>query len=186
MDKIEFWNLVEQSKAFEESRVEWLTEVLSKKAENEILDYEFIFQSYMNESYQSRLWGAAYIIMGGCSDDSFDYFRGWLISQGQEVFKETLKNPEFLAKYISDENLGDEGVPEFEDFLNIGFDAFTIKKDGDIEEWDGDLYDEMQDLLADKELEFNSDIEFDWEDEDDLAEMFPILWERFGEEPLGY
>ncbi|WHY87092.1 molybdate metabolism regulator [Neobacillus novalis] len=46
--------------------------------------------------------------------------------------------------------------------------------------------DEMQDLLADKGLKSNSDIEFDWEDEDDLAEMFPTLWEHFGEEPLGY
>ena len=23
---------------------------------------------------------------GGCSDDGFDYFRGWLIAQGREVF----------------------------------------------------------------------------------------------------
>ncbi|MED4207527.1 DUF4240 domain-containing protein [Neobacillus mesonae] len=185
MDQTEFWSLVEQSKVHEESRVEWLTEVLSSKEENEIIDYEFIFQSYMNESYQSRLWGAAYVIMGGCSDDSFDYFRGWLISQGRKIFEQTLKNPEFLAEYITDENLGEEGVPEFEDFLNIGFDAFTLKRDGDLEEWDGDLYDEMLDLLADKRLESNTDIEFDWEDEDDLAEMFPALWERFGEEPLG-
>ncbi|MFC4803017.1 DUF4240 domain-containing protein [Neobacillus sp. GCM10023253] len=185
MDKIQFWNLIEQSKTYEEEQVQWLTEALSNKEESEILDYEFIFRSYMNESYQSRLWGAAYLIMGGCSDDSFDYFRGWLISQRREVYEQTLKNPEFLADYISDENLGEEGVPENEDFLNIGFDAYTLKKDGDLEDWDGDLYDEMLDLLTERGLDHNSDIEFDWEDEDDLMEMFPQLWERFGEDPLG-
>ena len=30
------------------------------------------------------------------------------------------------------------------------------------------------------------ELEFDWEDdEDELAERFPKLWERFGENPLG-
>ncbi|MFK9090715.1 DUF4240 domain-containing protein [Bacillus salipaludis] len=115
--------------------------------------------------------GALIHLLIGFSDDAFDYFRGWLISQGREVFEQTIKNPEFLADYISDENLGEEEVPEFEDFLSIGFNAYTLKKGGDPEEWDGDLYDEMQDLLANKGLKFNSDIEFDWEDEDDLAEM---------------
>ncbi|QCJ41186.1 DUF4240 domain-containing protein [Bacillus sp. S3] len=186
MNQNEFWKLIEESKGYEEGQAKWLTDILSKKTENEILDYEFILESYLNESYQSRLWGAAYVIMGGCSDDSFDYFRGWLISQGREVYQQTIENPEFLAAYISDENLGEEGVPEFEDFLTIGFDAYTLKKGGDTEEWDGDLFNEMQDLLADKGLKINKDIEFNWEDEDDLAEMFPALWERFGEEPLGY
>lgn len=185
MNKTEYWNLIEQSKSLEEERVEWLTEELSKRSISEIVDYEFVFQSYMNESYQSHLWGAAYLIMGGCSDDCFDYFRGWLISQGQEVFEKTLKNPEFLANYISDENLGEEGVPQYEEFLNVGFDAYTLNKGGDPEEWDGDLYDELLDLLSQRGLEGNTEIEFDWEDEDDLEEMFPALWERFGEEPLG-
>jgi hypothetical protein len=29
-------------------------------------------------------WGAAYLANGGCSDDGFDYFRGWLIGQGRK------------------------------------------------------------------------------------------------------
>ncbi|MCL6572837.1 MAG: DUF4240 domain-containing protein [Bacillus sp. (in: Bacteria)] len=185
MNNLEYWDLIDQSKSYEEEQVEWLTEKLSKRSINEIVDFEFIFQSYMNESYQSHLWGAAYLIMGGCSDDSFDYFRGWLISQGQEVFEKTLLNPEFLANYISDKNLGEEGVPEYEEFLNLGFDAYTLKKDGDPEEWDENLYDEMLNLLSQKGWVANTEIELDWEDEDDLEEMFPTLWERFGEDPLG-
>lgn len=185
MNNTEFWSLIEKSKSFEEERVQWLTEELSKRSISEIVDFEFVFQSYMNESYQSHLWGAAYLMMGGCSDDCFDYFRGWLISQGQEVYEKTLKNPEFLANYIDDENLGEEGVPQNEEFLNVGFDAYTLTKDGDPDEWDGDLYDELLDLLSQKGLESNNQIEFDWEDEDDLEGMFPALWDRFGENPLG-
>ena len=28
--------------------------------------------------------------MDGCSDDTFDYFRGWLIAQGKETFEKVL------------------------------------------------------------------------------------------------
>jgi len=57
MDKTEFWKLVEESKEYKEGQAEWLTDILSKKTENEILDFEFIFEGYLNESYQSRQWG---------------------------------------------------------------------------------------------------------------------------------
>ena len=36
------------------------------------------------------LWDAAYLINGGCSDDGFDYFRGWLVDQGRETFERCL------------------------------------------------------------------------------------------------
>jgi Protein of unknown function (DUF4240) len=35
------------------------------------------------ESYDWNLWGAVYLMQGGCSDDAFDYFRGWLVMQGR-------------------------------------------------------------------------------------------------------
>ena len=39
-------------------------------------------------SYDWNLWGAAYLMKGGCSDDAFDYFRGWLVAQGRRVWSE--------------------------------------------------------------------------------------------------
>jgi hypothetical protein len=33
----------------------------------------------------------------GCSDDGFDYFRGWLIVQGYEVFDQGVTDPDALA-----------------------------------------------------------------------------------------
>ena len=37
------------------------------------------------------------MINGGCSDDGFDYFRGWLIVQGREVFEHVVADPDTLA-----------------------------------------------------------------------------------------
>ena len=50
------------------------------------------------KAYTYNLWGAAYIINGGCSDDCFHYFRSWLISQGKDIFEASLANPEYLAE----------------------------------------------------------------------------------------
>ena len=49
-----------------------------------------MLQTFMQKSYLSSLWAAAYILMDGCSDDTFDYFRGWLIAQGKETFEKVL------------------------------------------------------------------------------------------------
>jgi hypothetical protein len=53
----------------------------------------------MAASYRTDLWAAAYLINGGCSDDGFDYFRGWLITQGAEVFHRALADPDSLADH---------------------------------------------------------------------------------------
>jgi hypothetical protein len=53
----------------------------------------------MAESYRWDLWGAAYLINGGCSDDGFDYFRGWLLSQGRAIWQATLADPDSLADH---------------------------------------------------------------------------------------
>ncbi|WP_231688100.1 DUF4240 domain-containing protein [Bacillus sp. FJAT-18017] len=124
MERNEFWGLIEKSKG-KEDQAEWLTEVLAKRDTRDIVNFEYWFQGLMNESYQSGLWAAAYIVMGGCSDDAFDYFRGWLIGQGEEVYNKVLADPEFLAEYIDEDNLGEEGMPQNEELLSVGLDALA-------------------------------------------------------------
>jgi hypothetical protein len=36
------------------------------------------------------MWVAAYLMNGGCSDDGFDYFRGWLIAQGRTTLEQVV------------------------------------------------------------------------------------------------
>jgi hypothetical protein len=182
VDKKEFWSLIEKSQKFE-NQAEWLIDELIQKGIDSILEFEFLFQGLLNESYQSRLWGAAYVLMGGCSDDAFDYFRGWLIGQGEEIYNKVMHNPEYLAEYIGDENLDEEGFPQNEELLTVGSDAYTLIKTG-VTDWDDDIYDELLEEIEKKGLKPLEEIEFDWE-EDDLDELFPKLWERFGENPLG-
>ncbi|WP_342429958.1 DUF4240 domain-containing protein [Neobacillus sp. FSL H8-0543] len=182
MEQKEFWRLIEKSREFD-NQAESLIEVLTEIGLDEVLDFELLFQQLMNASYTSRLWGAAFVLMGGCSDDAFDYFRGWLIGQGEEIFNQVMKDPEFLAEYINEDNLDDEGYPQNEELLSAGLDAYNLIRTGNTE-WDDNIYDELVEALDKMGLQPKTDIEFDWE-EDDLENLFPILWTRFGEEPLG-
>ena len=47
-----------------------------------------------NAAYRTDVWALAYLLRGGCSDDSLDAFRGWLILQGRKVFEATLADPD--------------------------------------------------------------------------------------------
>ncbi|UQZ32197.1 molybdenum metabolism regulator [Paenibacillus sp. PK3_47] len=180
-----FWKLIEQSRQHGKEQVEWLTETLAKASVDEIARFEIEFINKMEQSYTSAIWGAAYVLLGGCSDDGFDYFRGWLIAQGEDVYNRVLNDPEYLAEYLSEEVLQENDVyPELEEMLSVATDAYTYSRTGSFE-YDNDMNIAFLDELEARGYQFKpKNIEFDWE-EDDLEERYPVLWARFGEEPLG-
>ena len=51
----------------------------------------------MAASGKEDLWAAAYLINGGCSDEGFDHFRGWLIANGRDVLARAVREPDSLA-----------------------------------------------------------------------------------------
>lgn len=78
----------------------------------------------MVDSYTNPLWVAAYIANGGCSDDGFDYFRGWLIAQGREAFERVVADPDALAELPIVQASAANGVDlEGEDMLGISWNA---------------------------------------------------------------
>lgn len=89
-----------------------------------------------------------------------------------------MENHEFLAEYINDDNLDEEGYPQHEELLSVGQDAYTFLKTGDIE-WDDKSFDEMIEKLEQKGLKPANEIEFDWDEDDSngLESMFPKLRE---------
>lgn len=167
--EVEFWSLISRSKAKAEDsyeQIEILTEILSTRSEEDIIAFQKIFEELYASSYRSDLWGAAYIINGGCSDDGFDYFRGWLIAQGKETYYNTIENPEYLVRVIKEEEAGDV---ECEDMLSAAGNAYHAKTGID--------YGAFLDMIPSKAY---PPIDFDWKEEDDsLKNKFPKLWKKF-------
>jgi hypothetical protein len=143
MDKNEFWQIIDDAR---ETAGQWqdmyqpLVEALSGLESGDIIRWQLIFEEYQRLSYKEKLWGAAMVMMNGCSDDSFDYFRGWLTAHGQDVFLGALADPDSLAdveamKIFAREVLSSEytplggyqNAPRFESVLSAAADAYERK-----------------------------------------------------------
>lgn len=142
----EFWDIIEQAKTTadgREDRPEALKNILALLSEEKIIKFRDLYYQKLVELYRWDLWGAAFAINGGCSDDGFEYWRDFLISEGEEVCTNALKSPESLADL---ENIEDAELEEYryaiEDAYNAvtgsDFPEFTIHPPGDPvgDEWE--------------------------------------------------
>ncbi len=68
----------------------------------------------MNQPIRWDLWGAAYLIAGGCSDDGFADFRSWLISMGRRVFEDAVSHAESLIDVVDAPGIEDVFFEEFQ------------------------------------------------------------------------
>ncbi len=65
------------------------------------------------DAYAWPVWGAAYLVEGGCSDDAFMDFRDGLVLAGRATFERTLADPDTLADHPVVAAMADAGSPWF-------------------------------------------------------------------------
>jgi hypothetical protein len=117
-----FWDIIEEARHSVGRTSEmpgWLEDRLSQLPEAEIVDFGSHFGECRDRAYDARLWLAAVVLLRGCGDDSFDYFRGWLIAQGRKVFEAALVDPDSLAELGSF-----DGDPRLEEMLGVDVEAY--------------------------------------------------------------
>ncbi len=103
MDEDVFWQLVDLARSRSTSvveRSEQLAIILEGFSASAIKQFYSIFLDKLAQLYAYDLWAVAYIALGGCSDDSFEYFRAWVISEGKAVFSAIIKDPESLTMLV--------------------------------------------------------------------------------------
>jgi Protein of unknown function (DUF4240) len=83
------------------------------------------FSRYRREAYSWDLWGAAYVVNGGGSDDGFEYFCCWLVSRGREVYESALADSDGLAQLVV--RPGANGPWEFEGINSVAQQVFEKK-----------------------------------------------------------
>ncbi len=170
-DETEFWQLIDDTREAAQGdpveQADLLVERLVELTPDEVVDFARLFEARLARAWRWDLWGAADLLLGGASDDAFDFFCCWLIGQGREVFEGALADPDDLA----------ELVPDFDEEL-----------DGDAEEL-GDAADRAHEQLtglhlpelgiAPKSAEPLGSV-FDFDDARVMEERFPHLWDRYG------
>ncbi len=162
MTREEFWQIIDQARKGTEDVEQiagTLQSLLEKRNPAEVLSFLEHQARLMEESYSWKLWGAAYLINGGCSDDGFDYFRGWLLAQGEEVWRRALKNPDTLAEIVEEDDASAE------DMINAAAAAYEA------------LTGEYPDSIEVDLPELGE--EWDFDDDDEMRERYPSLAEIF-------
>src|SRR5690349_15646124 len=89
-----------------------LRDELRSLTPEELISFDQHLHQVVADAYNWKLWAAAYVINGGCSDDGFYYFRGWLVVQGQAIYLAALADPDSLADVctVPNEDAECEGV----------------------------------------------------------------------------
>lgn len=96
MDEDLFWHLIDEDLVNQPigDRLDRLPERLAAYKPVAIRDFEKILNVVEARAYRTDIWALAYLLQGGCSDDAFEDFRGWLILQGRQVFEGALQDPD--------------------------------------------------------------------------------------------
>jgi hypothetical protein len=111
MDRPAFWRLVDGTRASADNDTGRQTELLEARLRQlpaqQIAAFERIRRSLDRRVYTWDIWGAAYVVEDGCSDDCFRDFRGYLISLGRGPYETALRDPDALASTVEDAETGD-------------------------------------------------------------------------------
>ena len=175
MSEEEFWSIIGDAKnntTNGEELAQHVKSTLEKKNIESILGFDYWFSKFHYGSYNGDLWCTAYVAMGGCSDDGFDYFRAWMIGQGREVFEAALQEPDTLVSVL--ETIGEE-VPENEALLIAASRAYEAKTGKDIKAF--------YEVLDEYETDFGSfsqpKLNWNEKDEESMKKICPKVFERF-------
>ncbi|MFJ6631123.1 DUF4240 domain-containing protein [Streptomyces sp. NPDC091376] len=175
-----FWHVIESARSsaaasgtlFDEALVDLLTGCPPQ----EILEYAERFDEVHDALYRWDVWAAAYLIGGGCSDDSFMDFRAGVIALGRDWYERTALDPDSLA--------GHPGVMEaagahrdealFYEDVNYAasgaFESLTGNPDAFYEAW-------AEYSSADEQDSESVDMgeDFDFDDADEMRRRLPRL-----------
>lgn len=173
MDETEFWEIIDSTRAAAEGdpedHADLLVERLLQSDPDSVLDFARHFEARYNRSYRWDLWGAAYVLLDGASDDAFDYFRCWLIGQGREVFEGALHEPDSSPSSSTPSTTRSTGTAR----------SSALPPTRRTSSSPGSSPPDLGIPVAPAEPEGTP---IDFEDDAKLAMYYPRLWDRFGDD----
>ncbi|MFG1677402.1 DUF4240 domain-containing protein [Micromonospora sp. NPDC049282] len=179
MNRETFWEIVERSRAeVGDTRhassaatvARHLVAQLTALGPSTAVEFQHVYDSLDQETYRWDLWAAAYLMRGGCSDDGFDYFRGWLIAQGRAVWEQAVADPDSLAGVGVDP---DDDLVECEEMVAAAGDAHAASTGDDEAFWEA-----LEQTEGDDEPTASADPageDFDFDDDEQMRARLPRL-----------
>lgn len=134
LDEDFFWSVIDKTlhqTSSQKQQLTLLSVLLSGFRLEEIIGFTLRTNMLLYQSYNSDMWCAAELMNGICSDDSFEYFRNWVISRGKDVYYAARVNPDSLIEQA----VAGQKSYEFEEFWYLGADAFELETGEDISKY---------------------------------------------------
>jgi hypothetical protein len=131
LDEEIYWKIIAESLSAttnQEDQELYLINEIEKLSPADIIGFRLRTDKLLFDTYNQKLWCAAYIMNNGCTDGGFEYFRCWLISRGKEAFYKTKLEPDYLVNLL----VKDQESYEFEGFWYVGMNAFKNKTEEDL------------------------------------------------------
>ena len=177
MDTGDFWAIIETARASAgDSRPfdEALVDHLATRSEQEILDYQEKFDEAQQALYRWNVWAAAYLIGGGCSDDSFMDFRAGLIAQGRDWYQKAADSPDSLAGHPAVVSAARRpwDNPLFYEKVNYAASYAFERVSGD----DHAFYDALDSREERDHAPSDMGEDFDFDDEQEMRRRLPRLY----------
>ena len=140
MDRETFWEIVERARRAAgretvtaegaDAVARHLVAELSAMSPAAIVGFEQAYDDVTSEGWRWDLWAAAYLMRGGCSDDGFDYFRGWLVAQGRAVWERAVADPDSLADALATLATVPTYHPSIDAWVHRAFEVLARHPDG--------------------------------------------------------
>jgi len=162
LTKQRFWEIIANS-----NQGETLADELRQLTKDELFGYVYWWDYFHRESYNQALWAVAYTVMGGCSNDGFDYFRYWLVSLGENTYISALANADSLCDAFDDCD-----YPENEGIAYIPMDVYE-------EKFNNDYY--AEEATYDFGSRERPPLNFEWkeDDEDSIKKIIPNTFAKW-------
>lgn len=173
MERKTFWEIIEKSLLVaSEQQENEIQKLLLAFSLDDIVQFEIILRELINELDDYKVMGILKIMDGYVSDDSYIYFRCWLIGSGKKIFDIALESPDDIAAFVDQSTF-----PDFESLLYVADEAY-LQKSG-VAEDDENL---PRDVAYSKGLDYDHGAPptkgTDWEEED-LPQLYPALWKIY-------
>ncbi len=166
MTNQDFWEIVKKARdASPSDAAEGLRAVLMGRSLDEVVAFDTIFDELFAKAYLWDLWGAAYLIEGGCSDDGFIDFRYGLISLGEEIYTRAIADPDSLADFGKSDA---RCVIPYEEYGYVAREVYEAR-----------CGEEMPERETTHPAEPAGD-DWDFESEEQARERLPRLFAQFG------
>ncbi|MDE6339492.1 MAG: DUF4240 domain-containing protein, partial [Muribaculaceae bacterium] len=175
MSEDRFWEIIDNS-----DQGNGLDMLLANFSDNELIGFSSWWDHFTSRLYRQDLWAVAYVVRGGCSDDSFDYFRYWLMAQGRKVVNDALENADSLCDVFEQiEKDGYEVDPQNEDLNYIVFETIENRTS---------LNPNFRNELEEYEIPSSSapEMDFEWEEDDpeSIRKICPRTFAFYYDDPI--